>query len=89
MFPWRLWHLRYVCKRLRLLCIGVQHKLALVLSQGNLLQGGLVVRAADVAMGVFIPLHSHVALNSVMTDYVPKSALGQSLLIDNVLPGQF
>lgn len=28
----------------------------------------------DVTLGVLFPLHSHVALNTVITDYVPKSA---------------
>ena len=29
--------------------------------------------ALDIILGVAIPLHSHVALNYVITDYVPKS----------------
>jgi len=29
-------------------------------------------------MGVAIPMHSHIAINSVLSDYVPKSVLGKS-----------
>ena len=31
-------------------------------------------RAADIAMAIAIPWHSHVSLNSVVSDYVPKAA---------------
>lgn len=30
----------------------------------------------DIVLGVLFPLHSHVALNYVISDYVPKSARG-------------
>lgn len=30
----------------------------------------------DIALGVIFPFHSHVALNYVITDYVPKPARG-------------
>ena len=36
------------------------------------LQGSAVQRISDVGLGVAIPLHSHMAMNSVITDYVPK-----------------
>ena len=41
------------------------------------LQHSYVGRTADVALGVAVPLHSHVAINSVLSDYVPKSVRGQ------------
>ena len=37
-----------------------------------MLQGSAVQRISDVGLGVAIPLHSHMAMNSVITDYVPK-----------------
>ncbi|KAK9810025.1 hypothetical protein WJX72_003584 [[Myrmecia] bisecta] len=46
--------------------------LAVLSGEGN------VGKATDVALGVLIPLHSHVAINSVLSDYVPKSVLGVS-----------
>ncbi|CAL5227432.1 g10395 [Coccomyxa viridis] len=33
-------------------------------------------KAVDLALGVAIPVHSHIAINSVLSDYVPKSVLG-------------
>ncbi|CAK0755071.1 hypothetical protein CVIRNUC_002345 [Coccomyxa viridis] len=33
-------------------------------------------KAVDIALGVAIPVHSHQAINSVLSDYVPKSVLG-------------
>lgn len=27
----------------------------------------------DIAMGLYIPMHSHISLNNVISDYVPKS----------------
>ena len=35
-------------------------------------------KAVDLALGVAIPVHSHIAINSVLSDYVPKSVLGKS-----------
>ena len=40
------------------------------------LQHSYLGRTADVALGVALPLHSHVAINSVLSDYVPKSVRG-------------
>ena len=34
-------------------------------------------KAVDLALGVAIPVHSHIAINSVLSDYVPKSVLGE------------
>ena len=34
-------------------------------------------KAVDLALGVAIPVHSHIAINSVLSDYVPKSVLGK------------
>ena len=46
----------------------------LMLPQGTALQ-----RVTDVALGVAIPVHSHIAINSVLSDYVPKSVMGEGL----------
>lgn len=35
-------------------------------------------KAADVALGIAIPVHSHIAINSVLSDYVPKSVRGEA-----------
>ena len=32
-------------------------------------------RISDLALGVAIPVHSHMAMNSVITDYLPKGPL--------------
>lgn len=40
------------------------------------MQGTYLGKAADLALGVAIPVHSHIAINSVLSDYVPKSVLG-------------
>lgn len=42
-----------------------------------LVQGSSARRAVDVGLGIAIPVHSHVALNSVISDYVPKSVRGK------------
>ena len=39
-------------------------------------QHSYVGKATDIALGVAIPLHSHVAINSVLSDYVPRSVKG-------------
>ena len=53
------------------------HKTGVVLAVATplafLLPSSLVL-PIDVTLGVLFPLHSHVALNTVITDYVPKSA---------------
>ena len=41
------------------------------------LQGTALQRVTDVALGVVIPVHSHIAINSVLSDYVPKSVMGE------------
>ena len=38
------------------------------------MQGTVFNKATDVALAVVIPLHSHVALNSVISDYLPSSS---------------
>ena len=43
------------------------------------LQGGILSRASDVALGLIIPIHSHVALNNVVTDYAATSIRGKLL----------
>ena len=43
------------------------------------LQHSYLGRTVDVALGVALPLHSHVAINSVLSDYVPKSVRGESV----------
>ena len=37
---------------------------------------GIILRATDFALGVAVPVHAHVAINSVISDYVPKSVMG-------------
>eukprot|EP00355_Strombidium_rassoulzadegani_P002639 CAMPEP_0168611332 /NCGR_PEP_ID=MMETSP0449_2-20121227/2303_1 /TAXON_ID=1082188 /ORGANISM="Strombidium rassoulzadegani, Strain ras09" /LENGTH=109 /DNA_ID=CAMNT_0008651775 /DNA_START=24 /DNA_END=350 /DNA_ORIENTATION=+ len=39
-------------------------------------EGSMPERAADYTMAVSIPFHSHVAMNCIVSDYVPKAALG-------------
>jgi hypothetical protein len=39
-------------------------------------QGSLPRKAVDVGLGIAIPVHSHIALNAVISDYVPKSVRG-------------
>ena len=41
---------------------------------------GIILRATDFALGVAVPVHAHVAINSVISDYVPKSVMGASPL---------
>lgn len=43
-----------------------------------MLQGSYLGKASDVALGIAIPVHSHIAINSVLSDYVPKSVRGRS-----------
>ncbi|CAL8466764.1 g6300 [Coccomyxa elongata] len=38
--------------------------------------GSYLGKAADIALGIAIPVHSHIAINSVLSDYVPKSVRG-------------
>ena len=42
-----------------------------------LLQDTALGKAVDIALGIAIPVHSHQAINSVLSDYVPKSVLGE------------
>ena len=37
-------------------------------------EGDGLGRVVDVALGVAVPVHSHIALNYVVSDYVPKGA---------------
>jgi succinate dehydrogenase (ubiquinone) membrane anchor subunit len=39
-------------------------------------EGTLPRKAVDVGLGIAIPLHSHIALNAVISDYVPNSVRG-------------
>lgn len=34
----------------------------------------------DLALGIMIPLHGHIAMNMVLTDYVPKAGMGPGFL---------
>ena len=49
------------------------------------LQGSYLGKAADIALGIAIPVHSHVAINSVLSDYVPKSVRGKALAHETFL----
>lgn len=40
-------------------------------------QGSYLGKASDIALGIAIPVHSHIAINSVLSDYVPKSVRGK------------
>lgn len=49
-------------------------------ADGNIaVQGSAVQRISDVGLGVAIPWHSHMAMNSVITDYVPKGPIQSAL----------
>lgn len=37
---------------------------------------GVLQRVADIGLGILIPVHSQIALNSVASDYIPKGTLG-------------
>ncbi|KAK9815018.1 hypothetical protein WJX73_004952 [Symbiochloris irregularis] len=41
-------------------------------------EGGALSKVTDLTLGVAIPVHSHVAMNAVVTDYVPKAFRGAS-----------
>lgn len=41
---------------------------------------GIILRATDFALGVAVPIHAHVAINGVISDYVPKSVMGATSL---------
>ncbi len=45
------------------------------------LQGSAVQKASDTALGIALCLHSHIHINSVLSDYVPKSVLGMSVFV--------
>eukprot|EP00198_Chlamydomonas_reinhardtii_P000617 XP_001689952.1 succinate dehydrogenase subunit D [Chlamydomonas reinhardtii] len=47
--------------------------LAIFSSKGSILQ-----RTADFIFSVAIPVHSHITMNAVVTDYLPKAARGES-----------
>jgi succinate dehydrogenase (ubiquinone) membrane anchor subunit len=34
----------------------------------------------DLALGIFLPLHGHIGMNSVLTDYMPKFGLGDGFV---------
>ena len=51
---------------------------ALVVAALVFLQDTTFGKVLDLALGVAIPVHSHIAINSVLSDYVPKSVLGKS-----------
>ncbi|DBA67086.1 TPA: hypothetical protein ACH3X2_001414 [Trebouxia sp. C0005] len=38
--------------------------------------GSALQKASDTALGIALCLHSHIHINSVLSDYVPKSVLG-------------
>jgi succinate dehydrogenase (ubiquinone) membrane anchor subunit len=44
-------------------------------------QGSYLGKASDIALGIAIPVHSHIAINSVLSDYVPKSVRGKGLIV--------
>lgn len=40
------------------------------------LQGSTLTLVADLALGVVMPIHSHISVNGVISDYVPKAYMG-------------
>lgn len=46
-------------------------------------QGSAPRKAVDLALGVAIPVHSHIALNAVISDYVPTSVRGKTPICRN------
>ena len=40
------------------------------------LQGSTLTMVADLALGVVMPIHSHISVNGVISDYVPKAYMG-------------
>lgn len=36
-----------------------------------LMQGSVMTRLCDLGLGVILPFHSHVAMNAVISDYIP------------------
>ena len=53
------------------------------------LQGSVLTRCADLALAVVLPVHSHVAVNNVISDYVPKNVAGKLLLAPSSIILQF
>ena len=43
------------------------------------MQGSSLQKVSDTALGIALCLHSHIHINSVLSDYVPKSVLGMPL----------
>jgi len=44
--------------------------------QSGWLQNTPLIRLTDLALGVIIPVHAHVGLNGVVSDYVPPRFMG-------------
>lgn len=40
--------------------------------------GSTLTMVADLALGVVMPIHSHISVNGVISDYVPKAYMGAS-----------
>lgn len=40
----------------------------------HVLQGSVMTRICDLGLGVVLPFHSHVALNAVISDYLPYAS---------------
>ena len=47
------------------------------------MQGSSVQKVSDTALGIALCLHSHIHMNSVLSDYVPTSVLGK---LEHLLP---
>eukprot|EP01040_Poterioochromonas_malhamensis_P008517 gene8517-9215_t len=60
-----------------------------VLTPAAFLVPSTFVQPIDVTLGLILPFHSHVAMNYVITDYVPKSSrpLARGLLLAATLIG--
>ena len=45
----------------------------------HMLQGSVMTRLCDLGLGVVLPFHSHVALNAVISDYLPYASRSTDL----------
>ena len=45
-------------------------------------KGSYINVPVDLAVTVALPVHSHIACNFIISDYVPKAARGKNLVFD-------
>ena len=44
----------------------------------SILQGNTLISLTDLALGVALPIHAHIGMNNILSDYVPPRYLGRS-----------